>query len=188
MTLSKLKTYLSAAYKTTILFAIYLFFGKTAEPADPRPSDWAEAIESEEIPNFYKVTATLYRGAQPTAEGIRQLKAMGIKTIVSFRSLHRDDDEIGDTKIRYEHIGFDTWKVEHEAIIKFLKIIQDEAKKPVFVHCQHGADRTGAACAVYRMVVCGWAKEKAMDEMVRGGFGFHPIWKNIIRYIEQFEL
>ncbi|GAF98053.1 unnamed protein product, partial [marine sediment metagenome] len=35
---------------------------------------WATAIERPGLPNFHKVSDSLYRGAQPTAEGFRELK------------------------------------------------------------------------------------------------------------------
>ena len=149
---------------------------------------WATPIEKEGLPNFHKVSDDLYRGAQPSAEGIRQLKEMGIKTIVNLRAFHSDRDEIGDIKIGYAHISFKTWHPEEEEIVRFLKIVTDKDKTPVFVHCQHGADRTGLMCAIYRVAVCGWSKEAAADEMINGGFGFHPIWKNLRNYLMKLDI
>jgi protein tyrosine/serine phosphatase len=144
-----------------------------------RPPEWAAPIVKDGLPNFHKVSDDLYRGAQPTAAGIRQLKDMGIKTIVNLRSFNSDKGEIGDIEIGYEHIYAKPWHPEEEEIVRFLKIVTDKQKSPVFVHCQHGADRTGLMCAVYRVAVCGWSKELALDEMIYGGFGFHSIWKNL---------
>lgn len=154
-----------------------------------RPTGWATPIAKEGLPNFHKVSADLYRGAQPSAEGIRQLKEMGIKTIVNLRSIHSDKDEIGDVKIVYEHIGMEAWwHPEKEDVVKFLKIVTDKEKMPVFVHCHYGSDRTGLMCAIYRVAVCGWSKEAAADEMVNGGFGFHPIWKNLRDYLMKLDV
>ena len=58
----------------------------------------------------------------------------------------------------------------------------------VLVHCQHGADRTGLLVAVYRVVVQGWSKERAIDEMTNGGFGFHPVWKNLVAYLRHLDV
>jgi hypothetical protein len=30
----------------------------------------------------------------------------------------------------------------------------------------------------------GWSKDEALREMSEGGYGFHPIWANIPRYLE----
>nr|HNI57084.1 protein-tyrosine-phosphatase [Elusimicrobiota bacterium] len=56
------------------------------------------------------------------------------------------------------------------------------------VHCQHGSDRTGTMVAIYRIAVQGWSKESALDEMVNGGYGFHPLWKNLRRYIRNLDV
>lgn len=153
-----------------------------------RPSEWAAPIQKDGLPNLHKVSEDLYRGAQPAAAGIKQLKDMGIKTIVNLRSFHSDKDEIGDVQIGYEHIYMKAWHPEEEEIARFLEIVTDKNKTPVFVHCRHGADRTGLMCAIYRVAVCGWSKEAAADEMVNGGFGFHPIWKNLRDYFMNLDI
>ena len=154
----------------------------------PPKRQWATPMEKPGLPNLHRVTADLYRGAQPTAEGMRQLKAMGIKTVVDLRSFHSDRDEIGDTGLAYERIAMKAWHSEDEDVIRFLQIVTDESRTPVFVHCQHGADRTGLTCAVYRVAVCGWSKAEAIQEMKQGGFGFHEVWKNIPEYLEKLDM
>jgi protein tyrosine phosphatase (PTP) superfamily phosphohydrolase (DUF442 family) len=153
-----------------------------------RPPEWATPIVKDGLPNFHKVSEDLYRGAQPTAAGIKQLKDMGIKTIVNLRSFNSDKGEIGNVEIGYEHIYMKAWHPEEEDVVRFLKIVTDKQKSPVFVHCQHGADRTGLMCAIYRVAVCGWSKESAADEMIYGGFGFHSIWKNLSDYFMNLDI
>jgi len=41
---------------------------------------------------------------------------------------------------------------------------------------------------VYRVVVGGWSKQEAIREMTQGGFGFNPMWKNLVRYIERLDV
>jgi protein tyrosine phosphatase (PTP) superfamily phosphohydrolase (DUF442 family) len=153
-----------------------------------RPAEWATPIAKDGLPNFHKVSQDLYRGAQPTAAGIRQLKDMGIKTIINLRSFNSDKDEIGDVEIGYEHIYMKAWYPEEKEIVKFLKIVTDKEKTPVFVHCRYGADRTGLMCAIYRVAVCGWSKESAADEMIYGGFGFHLIWGKLCDYFMSLDI
>jgi protein tyrosine phosphatase (PTP) superfamily phosphohydrolase (DUF442 family) len=153
-----------------------------------QPAEWATPISRDGLPNFHKVSQDLYRGAQPTSTGIKQLKDMGIKTIVNLRSFHSDRDEIGDVEIVYEHIRMKAWHPEEEDVVRFLKIVTNKEKTPVFVHCQHGSDRTGLMCAIYRVAICGWSKESAADEMINGGFGFHPIWKNLRDYLIRLDI
>jgi protein tyrosine phosphatase (PTP) superfamily phosphohydrolase (DUF442 family) len=149
---------------------------------------WAERIELPGLPNFHKVSKELYRGAQPTAEGIKQLEKLGVKTIVNLRSLHSDRDEMKGTGLSYEHIGMTTWNVEDKDVLRFLRIITDSSRTPVFVHCQHGADRTGTMCAIYRIVVQGWSKDEAIEEMTKGGFCFHHFWRNLPDYVRNLNV
>jgi len=149
---------------------------------------WAERIELPGLPNLHKVSDDLYRGAQPTAEGMKQLEKLGVKTVVNLRSLHSDRDEIKDTGLAYEHISMTTLNVEDKDVVRFLRIVTDGSRTPVFVHCQHGADRTGTMCAIYRIMIQGWTKDKAIEEMTKGGFGFHSIWQNLVDYIRKLDI
>lgn len=159
----------------------------TTQPAATRPSRWAVPLAAPGVGNFYRVSDTLYRGEQPTAEGMRQLKSMGIKTIVNLRSFTSDGDKIGQTDLRQERIYMKAWHAEDEDIVKFLKIATDKSKQPVFVHCWHGADRTGVVCAAYRIVVQGWSKEDAISEMTEGDYNFHN-WQNLIDYLRKMDV
>lgn len=162
--------------------------GDDPRAAAARPTTWAEPIARDGLPNFHRVSSTLYRGAQPTAEGIKELKSRGIKTIVNLRSFNSDRDEIGDTAITYEHITMKAWHPEDKEVVRFLRIVTDEERSPVFVHCQHGADRTGTMCAIYRIAVQGWSKDDAIAEMTGGGFGFHPTWDNLLEYLRSLDI
>ena len=137
--------------------------------------------------NLYKVSEALYRGEQPTAEGFQELEKLGVKTVVNLRSLHSDRDKLEGTSLGHEHIRMEAWDPQQEEIEAFLKIATDPEKQPVFVHCQHGADRTGTMVAVYRIVVEGWDKEKAIDEMQNGPFGFHEIFSGLPKFIEKLD-
>jgi protein tyrosine/serine phosphatase len=174
--------------KLIILFSVTAptFFG-AAQGAQllrtDRPPHWAKPIDMKGVPNLHKVSDALYRSAQPTREGMKNLKTMGIETIVNLRSFHSDRDEIGDTGLAYEHIYMKAWHPEEEEAVRFLQIVINPKRGPVLVHCQHGADRTGTMCVLYRVVVQGWSKEEAIREMTEGGFGFHTIWLNLVPWI-----
>ena len=154
----------------------------------PAKKKWAERIELLGLPNLHKVSKELYRGAQPTTEGMKQLEKLGIKTVINLRSLHSDSDEVKSTALSYEHIIMTTWNVEDKDVIGFLQIVTDSSRTPVFVHCQHGADRTGTMCAIYRIAVQNWSKDEAVEEMTKGGFGYHIIWQNLPNYIRKLNI
>jgi protein tyrosine/serine phosphatase len=149
------------------------------------------------LPNLHRVNASLYRAAQPSRAGFvfldtRASLANGdppIKTIVSLRAFNDDSSLVtGSSRLRLEEISFKTWHPEDEDVIKFLRIATTPALQPVLVHCQHGSDRTGTMVAIYRITIDGWTKAQATDEMIHGGFGFHPVWQNLLRYIEALDV
>jgi protein tyrosine phosphatase (PTP) superfamily phosphohydrolase (DUF442 family) len=162
-------------------------FIAAAVPAQ-RPSKWAEPVKLEGVPNLFKVSPELYRSAQPTAEGFKNLKKLGIKTVVNLRSFHTDSTLLKDTGLDYEHIYMKSWHAENEDAVRFLKIVTDPKLTPVLVHCQHGADRTGTMASVYRIAVQSWTKEEAVNEMTEGGFGFHEVWANLPEWIKKLDV
>lgn len=175
--------------KLTFVFLLFLAgCGQTSEIASERPAAWAQPREQIGVPNLFKVNDALYRSAQPSEEGMANLKEMGIKTIVNLRSFHSDRDEIGETGLGYEHIYMKAWHPEYKEVVRFLKVVNDPARTPVLVHCQHGADRTGTMCALYRVAAQGWTKDEAIREMTGGGFGFHSIWTNLPKWIQKIDI
>jgi protein tyrosine/serine phosphatase len=149
---------------------------------------WAVEVNLPGLLNLHKVSDDLYRGAQPTAEGMKQLEKLGIKTVINLRSFHSDSDEIRDANLSSEHIYTQAWRAEDKDVVNFLKIVTDPSRTPVFVHCQHGADRTGTMCAIYRIAVQGWSKDEAIEEMTKGGFGFHGVFENLSGYIRGLDI
>ena len=173
----------------SILFSLNVNLIDAAEESSaPRSNLWAKPLKIEGAPNLHKVSDMLYRSAQPTAKGMVNLKAMGIETIINLRSFHSDRDEIGETGLAYEHIYMKAWHPEMKEAIRFLQIVTNPRRTPILVHCQHGADRTGTMCALYRVVVQGWTKEAAIEEMTQGGFGFHGIWSNLIQWMRELDI
>jgi len=176
-----------AAISIIALVGFYTPCGAETSPPN-RPAHWAERIQLKGVPNLHRVSDTLYRSAQPSAEGMKNLKAMGIETIVNLRSFHSDRDKIKGTGLAYEHIYMKAWHPEEEDAVRFLQIVTNPKRAPVLVHCQHGADRTGAMCAIYRVAVQGWGKEEALKEMTEGGFEFHGIWQDLVHWMDALDI
>ena len=142
----------------------------TANHLTTHPADLARIAR---VPNFQKVSDDLYRSAQPTAQGLRDLKSLGIRTVVNLRSFHPNAKETRKTGLGYEQIRVKGWYPKEKQVIKFLRLVTNNRKTPVLVHCQYGTERTGTMCAVYRIAVQGWTQGRALEEMIEGVFGFH---------------
>ncbi len=165
-----------------IIFISTTFYG---EDKSKRPANWAKPIKMAGVPNLHKINNGLYRSAQPDAKGFKNLKKLGIKTIINLRSFHSNDDEIGKLKFNRVHMYVKAWHPEEKEAVRFLKIVTNPRYQPVLVHCQHGADRTGTMCALYRIAVQGWTKKQAIEEMTKGGYNYHSVWKNLIEWINK---
>ena len=140
------------------------------------------------VGSFYKITDYLYRSEQPTEEGMKNLGKMGIKTIINLRVFHSDLDKIKKTGLLIEEVSVKPWHIEDEDVIRVLRIIKKREKGPFLMHCWRGADRLGVMVAMFRIVEQGWTKDEAIEEMVKGGYGFHAKWRNIIEYVKKVAL
>lgn len=179
----------SRARRQAIIFALMVSCGFADEKAaKERPANWAKAQELAGVPNCFKVSDRLYRSAQPTRKGMHNLKRRGIVTVLNLRSFHSDRDELEGIELASEHISMTAWSPKEEEIVRFLQIVSDSKKIPVLIHCQHGADRTGVACAAYRIVVENWSKEEAIREMTDGGFGFHFVWIHLVDWVRELDV
>jgi protein tyrosine phosphatase (PTP) superfamily phosphohydrolase (DUF442 family) len=149
---------------------------------------WAVPMEQPGLPNLYKVSDNLYRGAQPTAEGVERLQTLGVKTIINLRYGDTDKGLSIPPEMTYELIPMTAWHVNDDDVVRFLQVVGDRSHLPAFVHCLRGADRTGMMVAIYRVAVQGWDKEQAIAEMTKGGFRFNSGWQNLVQYVRDLDV
>jgi protein tyrosine/serine phosphatase len=153
-----------------------------------RPVRWATPIQLRGVANLHEVTDYLYRSEQPTAEGMKNLERLGIKTIINLRPLYSDSDRIKGTGLRAEELSVKAWHIEDVDVVRVLRIIRKRGNGPFLIHCSYGADRVGVMIAMFRVVEQGWTKEDAIQEMVNGGYGFHPLWFLIPAYVKHADV
>ena len=153
----------------------------------PRNPRWAKQIKLEGADNFYRVTPRLYRAAQPSVDAFRAYEDLGIETVINLRANSSNREKIRHTSLRLIEVPINTWSLSDDHVLAVLSHIKNEPG-PIVVHCQHGADRTGAIIAMYRIIFQDWSKEEALDEMVGGGYGYHRMWTNLPKYIRQADL
>jgi protein tyrosine/serine phosphatase len=146
----------------------------------------ATPLNIKSLPNCFKVNQNIYRGAQPGRKGFLKLKELGIKTVINFREKDSDSALIKDLGFNYIYLRTDVLNPDKDTYKKFLAIVQDSSNYPVFIHCRFGSDRTGTAIALYRIYAEQVRADAAIDEMVNGGFGFHKIYGNLIKFVRNF--
>ena len=151
--------------------ALYLFFfvGSLAIAA-PVPEVLAG------VANFHQVDQNLYRGAQPSDEGLKNLAGLGVKTIIDLR---HGEDHAGMEQKEAEQLGLRYVNVPMEGltaptdkqIADLMAVLNAADQGPVFVHCREGKDRTGTVVACYRILHDHWTNNKALEEA--RSYGMH---------------
>jgi len=126
--------------------------------------------------NFGRVDDSVYRGGQPDEVGLEGLKQLGIKTIINLRMANdafKTEAELARnhsmvyTNVPMTGIG----RPSDEQINLVLSLIKT-LPSPVFIHCQHGCDRTGTVIACYRIKHDAWSANSALQEAKRYGLSF----------------
>lgn len=140
------------------------------------------------ITNFARVNNHLYRGAQPNGDGIKSLARLGVKTIINLRMTNdvwsAEEAEARAAGITYTNVPMSgIGRPTDEQVLKVLSIIET-ATDPVFVHCQHGADRTGTIIACYRIRHDKWTGKQALQEAREHGMS--PLEIEMKHYIAVF--
>ncbi|MEJ2528204.1 MAG: tyrosine-protein phosphatase, partial [Sulfurovaceae bacterium] len=146
-----------------LLFIVFIL-SISANEIRLRPTDWAQPIIGSSLDNFYKVSEGVYRSEQPDSEDFDDIISVGIGEVLNLREYHSDDDEVKMHEVKLHRIEVDTGEMSEAQLREALKIIINR-KSPILIHCWHGSDRTGAVIASYRVIVEGWSKEKAIDEL-----------------------
>ncbi|MDD4976278.1 MAG: tyrosine-protein phosphatase [Bacteriovorax sp.] len=152
--------------------------------------------DSNLIVNFLKVNNGVYRGARLTSvEAVQYLKSLKIKNIINLQGGDLNSDvgiiipwaEPGETaeNIAQENatalslgLGFLSAPLnslepitndEDRTIDEVLTFMHKQSNQPVFIHCEHGADRTGLVVALYRVKYEGANVEAARAEWIKNG-------------------
>lgn len=146
--------------------------------------------ESPPIRNFLRVNKDFCTGGQPRLEHLAKLKDEGVKAIINLRppTEHRAEEEEAEAKrlgLRYHNIPVVFGEPKDEQVDEFLKLTDDAANRPAFVHCA-GAIRVGAFWMIRRVLRDGWTIEEAEKEAEKIGLRESPHLNEFARkYIEK---
>ena len=146
-----------------------------------RSPEWAQPVGDQF--NLHQMTPTLYRSALPNSNALPVLESLKIATVINFLP-ESDATWLKTSDIKQVQLTYRTNHVDDSDVLAALRAIQDaETKGPVLMHCKHGSDRTGLMAAMYRVVIQGWSKEDALNEMTLGGFGTSNGFRDSVRYM-----
>ncbi len=136
---------------------------------------WFERLEDQVVPKNFGVVeeGSLYRSGGMSPHQLREkIEEHGIRTVVDFggyrwgsveqRAVFNVLDDLGVEHHRLPLKGDGTG--DPNMYVAALRLMTDESKRPMLVHCAAGAQRTGACFILYRTHVQGWEKERAIAE------------------------
>jgi protein tyrosine/serine phosphatase len=140
------------------------------------------------IGNFHEVLpGELYRSAQPSGKDITSYaETYGIKTIINLRDEKREAWYNAESEAAKAHgirlVDFPLSSKEKltqddsELLVEIMK----NAEKPILIHCEHGANRTGLVSAMYVGAVAG--KSEMFSEFQLSPYYGHVPIPGIGRY------
>ena len=146
------------------------------------------AADLPEIKNMQAVNDHIYRGAQPSSQGFKELAKMGIKTVIDLRDKRtqadREKQMVESLGMKYVGIPMSMHAPTDDQVAKALSVLNSTESAPVFLHCLGGRDRTGAVIACYRIAHDGWDNQKALAEATVHGLSVFDV--GMRHYIVRF--
>jgi len=165
----------------------------SAKPGQSAASTTKAVKAKEDLPNFHEVHPFLYRGGEPSREGMKKIKEMGITTIFDLRNpgekSYDEKEEARQLGIRYISMPMNSKAPTQKQIKRLLEEIdrakektpstdsEKSAKNAVLVHCAHGSDRTGCMIGIWRVMRDGYNYDSAYQEMRK--YWFTPKFTNL---------
>jgi uncharacterized protein (TIGR01244 family) len=131
------------------------------------------AATVETIDHFVRVDKRVYTGGQPTDAQLASLREEGIRTVIDLRQASEQDLEgeaatVRKLGLRFVSIPVSGGDPRPEQADAFLAATSDASVFPLFLHCASG-NRAGAFWMIRRVLVDGWALERAEEEAHRIG-------------------
>ena len=157
-------------FSPTLIATLALVFALSAVSfAKPKDSSFPNI----KIDNFGQMDQRFYRGARPKSADLKNLAALGIKTVIDLTDNSSDYEKpaVEAAGMRYVNIPIvDKAYPSAAQVNAFLKVTNDPATGKFFVHCAGGRHRTGIMGAVYRFNHDHWNFDRAYAEMKQYDF------------------
>lgn len=126
------------------------------------------------VDNFHEIVpGVAFRSGQLSPSKLRYvIEKYGVRTVVNLRGENpnldwycREQQACEDAGVRMVNIPLSSQEPPPREIMLDLFDAFQNTDGPVLMHCQSGADRSGAGAALWRMIACGEPAGAALDEM-----------------------
>lgn len=127
-------------------------------PAEPHP-----------LHNVLSVTDKLTSGGIPEGDAaFDELRALGIRTIISVDGATPDVERARSYGIRYVHIPVGYHGIDKDRQLELARAIET-ADGPIYLHCHHGRHRGPAAAAAAAVVLGAFTPEEGVAFLKKAG-------------------
>jgi protein tyrosine phosphatase (PTP) superfamily phosphohydrolase (DUF442 family) len=107
-----------------------------------------EKLDVSHLPNAYRIHPKVISGGLPEGdEAFAELKALGVKTVISVDGAKPDVAMAKKYEMRYVHLPHGYDGVPANRAQELAKAVRD-LEGPVYIHCHHGKHRSPAAATV----------------------------------------
>jgi protein tyrosine/serine phosphatase len=141
------------------------------------------------VRNFGEVNDHIYRGGEPSAVGLQELAAQGIKLVIDLREAGEAADfekgQVQKLGMKYVNLPLRPFSAPTaDQMQRALSMLFHNNSQAIFVHCRRGKDRTGTVVACYRIQHDGWTNRKALEEA--NSYGMSSLERAMRSYIAHF--
>lgn len=170
------------------ILPLFLFAAACGGPVSGIGEESSDLHRAAAASFFTQVEPGVYRGNRPDAATLRKLAALGVKYDLDLEDSGSAISaeaplakSAGMKFISKPMSGF--WSPDDNQVNSILAIVSNHTQRPIFIHCQHGQDRTGLIVGLYRVFYESWEPARAYQEMLDNGF--HQILVLLNHYFEE---
>lgn len=169
------------------------------QPVASQPASQSAASQPSAPPfsNFHAIVAgRAYRSAQPTPEILEfAARNRGVRTVINLRGENAKEAWYRREREACQKLGLKLIDIRtsassfpsREALLALFEAVSDPANEPVLLHCKAGADRTGMAAAVWRMVNLKETAKEALGELSFKYGHLRSAHPQLSEFIKQFQ-
>lgn len=129
--------------------------GRIPDHSREDPGELPRRIATRHLPNALRLHPRVISGGQPQGEaGFRELRDLGVKTIISVDGAQPAVTLARKYKLRYVHLPHGYDGIPQQRAVELAKAIRT-LEGPIYIHCHHGKHRSPAAAAA-ACVAAGW--------------------------------
>ena len=129
----------------------------------------------------------LYVSGASSAEGLKELKARGVRTVIDLRLEDQvspeEPEAVRKEGLTYVHLPMKSAGMTDDQAAHFLKTISQHAAEPVLIHCRTG-NRSAAMYGLYIGSLGQCSVDEAITRARKAGMKNETLAQDVRRYLE----